>query len=198
MGLTSLRHKSVLRRRLSDLGATVCRVRIGLNWVDEDPEMCRICDEWVCAEDRRYGRDLCLDCGPAYRQAKRYGLTVPRVNAILRIQDDRCPLCDENPGDDAVNGPIWWHIDHDHDCCSGCPRCVRGLLCKLCNTDLGHYEKRLRFHRQRWRYPAVDAYLVDPPARRAEARKLHPDDMGWARVRYCSLSWRAVPLTWKG
>ncbi|MFI6205920.1 endonuclease domain-containing protein [Streptomyces sp. NPDC051041] len=158
--------------------------------------MCRICDESVYADERRYGRNLCPECGPADRQAKRYGLTVPRVNAILRVQNDRCPLCDDSPGDDAAYGPIWWRIDHDHDCCTGCPHCVRGLLCQPCNTHLGHYEKQLKQGRLRWPVPTVNAYLAAPPARMPEARKLHPDDFGWARVRATSLTWR-IP-TWKG
>ncbi|GGW12252.1 hypothetical protein GCM10018980_03550 [Streptomyces capoamus] len=166
----------------------------GLDWVDDDPGMCRICDEWVYADERKYGRDLCSDCGPAVRQAKRFGLSVERVNAILRVQNDYCPLCDDSPGDSAADGPIWWQIDHDHTCCAGCPRCVRGLLCKPCNTNLGRYEARLRQHRLRWRVPRVDAYLAAPPARSPHARKLHPDDLGWARVRYTSLTWRN--LTW--
>jgi hypothetical protein len=31
-------------------------------------------------------------------------------------------------------------VDHDHDCCPGpfsCGRCIRGLICTLCNTALG-------------------------------------------------------------
>ncbi|MFG2951812.1 endonuclease domain-containing protein [Streptomyces adustus] len=128
-------------------------------------------------------------------QAKRYNLSLPRVNAILRIQNDYCPLCDDGPGDDAAEGPIWWQIDHDHSCCTGCPRCVRGLLCLPCNVKLGYYEKELRESRRVWRIPVADAYLADPPAQRAEARKLHPDDFGWARVRYALCAPRT--LTWK-
>ncbi|MER5301373.1 endonuclease domain-containing protein [Streptomyces lasiicapitis] len=172
-------------------------MEIELDWINEDPGMCRICDESVYADERKYGRDLCPSCGPAVRQAKRFGLSVERVNAILRVQGDYCPLCDEGPGDSAADGPIWWQIDHDHNChhCrAGCPRCVRGLLCKPCNTYLGGYEKRLRQGRLRWHSERVDAYLEAPPAQSPHARKLHPDDLGWARVRYTSLTWRT--LTW--
>ncbi|MEU7148472.1 endonuclease domain-containing protein [Streptomyces sp. NPDC045456] len=158
--------------------------------------MCRLCDEWVDARDRSFGADLCLECGPAVRQAKRYGLPLWRVNAILRVQNDYCPLCDDGPGDLAAEGPIWWQIDHDHSCCTGCPRCVRGLLCRPCNVDLGRYERRLRRGRVRWRVPAVDAYLAHPPAKSVHARMAHPDDFGWARVRYTAFSCKT--LTWQG
>ncbi|CAM5553447.1 endonuclease domain-containing protein [Streptomyces fumanus] len=170
-------------------------MEIGLDWIDYDPEACRVCDEWVHADERKYGRTLCPVCGPAVRQAKRFRLPIERVNAILRVQNDYCPLCGEGPGDDAAEGPIWWQIDHDHNCCTGCPRCVRGLLCKPCNTRLGGYEKQLRQLRLRWSVPKVDAYLAAPPAQSAHARKLHPDDLGWARVRYTSLTGRT--LTWE-
>lgn len=161
-----------------------------------DPGDCRICDDFIY-EGVRYSKGLCLECGPAEAQARRYQLTLPRVNAILRIQNDYCAICGEGPGDDATDGPIWWQIDHAHECCTGCPRCVRGLLCRPCNVDLGRYEAKLRHGRLRgWNVPIVDDYLADPPAQRAEARNLHHDDFGWARVRYTGLSWRT--LTWKG
>ncbi|WP_370738483.1 endonuclease domain-containing protein [Streptomyces sp. EN27] len=77
-------------------------------------------------------------------QARRFHLSLARVNAILRIQDDYCAICGDSPGDSAASGPIWWQIDHDHTCCTGCPDCVRGLLCLPCNVRLGHYEDQLR------------------------------------------------------
>ncbi|MFD3325814.1 endonuclease domain-containing protein [Streptomyces sp. NPDC058701] len=157
---------------------------------------CRICDNFVYSNEPGFRRNLCPECGPAVRQARRYGLRLERVNAILRVQNDYCPLCDEGPGDSAAEGPIWWQIDHDHECCTGCPTCVRGLLCLGCNTMLGHYEARIRRRPGYWVIPKADEYLAAPPAKRAQARKLHPDDFGWARVRYTSLSGR--PLTWEG
>ncbi|MFF7364604.1 endonuclease domain-containing protein [Streptomyces sp. NPDC008125] len=160
------------------------------------PGDCRICDEFI-HEDERYSKNLCRGCGPAEAQARRYRLSLPRVNAILRIQNDYCAICGDSPGDDASDGPIWWQIDHDHTCCTGCPSCVRGLLCRPCNVKLGRYEDQMRRGCLRgWNVQKVDDYLANPPAKGTEARKLHPDDYGWARVRYTAFSWRT--LTWRG
>ncbi len=54
-------------------------------------------------------------------------------------------------------------VDHDHACCDGpysCGKCVRGLLCRTCNTILG-----------RWRddqetFLRAAEYLAQPPAKR--------------------------------
>ncbi|MFC7220378.1 endonuclease domain-containing protein [Streptomyces polyrhachis] len=160
-------------------------------------DFCKICHSWLDEGDSGYKGRLCRNCSPAVRQAKRYGLSVPHVNAILRVQGDCCPLCDDGPGDDALYGPIWWNIDHDHKCCKGCPSCVRGLLCSPCNTRLGYYEKRLSQSRASWPSPVVDAYLARPPAQRPEAKELHSDDRNWARVRYIGVNGPWQGLTWK-
>ncbi len=166
-------------------------------WFEDagDPGDCRICDAFIY-QGERYSKTLCLECGPAVAQARRFHLSLARVNAILRIQDDYCAICGDSPGDSAASGPIWWQIDHDHTCCTGCPDCVRGLLCLPCNVRLGHYEDQLRRGRlDGWRVQNVDDYLANSPAQSTEARKLHPDDDGWARVRYTAFTWRT--LTWK-
>lgn len=39
-----------------------------------------------------------------------------------------------------------WCIDHDHNCCPGrfsCGKCIRGILCKSCNTFLKGLEDSL-------------------------------------------------------
>ncbi|MEW1694494.1 endonuclease domain-containing protein [Streptomyces sp. NPDC091278] len=191
MGLTSPRVRSALSVQSANVGAVTS------TWLEDfdDPGNCRICDE-LTYKGERYSKTLCLECGPAVAQARRFRLSLPRVNAILRIQNDYCAICGNSPGDRAAEGPIWWQIDHDHKCCTGCPRCVRGLLCLPCNVRLGHYEGQLRRGRlDGWRVQNVDDYLASPPAQSADARKLHPDDYGWARVRYTALTWRI--LTWK-
>jgi len=59
--------------------------------------------------------------------AKRYGLTAEEYDEILMAQDGRCAVCRSEPGHRRLA------IDHDH-----ITGLVRGLLCHLCNSMLGH------------------------------------------------------------
>ncbi|MFI9228619.1 endonuclease domain-containing protein [Streptomyces rimosus] len=135
----------------------------------------------------------CPQCLNANRQYRRHNLTRPRVNAILRAQDDTCPLCHRLGGDPSMEGPSWWQIDHDHKCCPGqtsCGQCVRGLLCRDCNArGLAWYE-RLPDELRTWDH--ANAYLADPPARRPEAAVLFEGDLQGVRSRDgCFAGWRS-------
>jgi len=79
----------------------------------------------------------------------RYSLRREEFLALLTDQEDACAICRKpfqhitgagfsQPG---LRSDI--HIDHDHACCPGrtsCGRCVRGLLCRSCNTGLAAIE----------------------------------------------------------
>jgi hypothetical protein len=84
----------------------------------------------------------------------RYNLPPENYRALLAQQDGLCAICQK------------WRansVDHDHKCCDGpfsCGKCVRGLLCRTCNTILG-----------RWRddpatFLRAAQYLTEPPAKR--------------------------------
>lgn len=132
--------------------------------VDEEAlEWCQHCYDDYLRKERGRAKGHCLRCSVAYRQAKRYGLTIARMNAILRVQDDACALCGELSGDDGIEGISFWHVDHDHACCNlsgSCGRCVRGLLCKSCNMRGVAWYERLSAERRDW--PRMNAYLADP------------------------------------
>lgn len=61
---------------------------------------------------------------------KLYGLTSDDYIAMYEQQDGRCKICGQSG--EAFGGRRL-HIDHDHDTGK-----VRGLLCGLCNTGIGH------------------------------------------------------------
>ena len=67
-----------------------------------------------------WAKGLCL---PHSRRAARYGLSI----ADLVLVDARtfCDLCSSNPPE---------VVDHDH-----ATGAVRGVLCRSCNTALGHF-----------------------------------------------------------
>lgn len=91
-----------------------------------------------------------------YGATKRYGITQEQRAEILALQRGACAICRVTPEK--------WETDHDHSCCpaktKACGRCVRGLLCRVCNSLLGFAKDDInRLAR------AVD-YLTDPPAAR--------------------------------
>lgn len=69
------------------------------------------------------------------RLKSRYGITVGKYEDMLSTQEGKCLIC-KNIMDKVC-------IDHDHSCCFGsksCGKCIRGLLCDLCNKGLGQFK----------------------------------------------------------
>jgi hypothetical protein len=86
-------------------------------------------------DDRRFCR-ACYNANNPRRVARKYGISVEKVEEMLRDQDDQCAIC-LVPFDGKTPD-----IDHDHSCCPGqkaCGKCVRGLLCHGCNVGLGYF-----------------------------------------------------------
>ena len=113
---------------------------------------------------------FCPECLLVVRAAKRksvtiycHTITVFDWLELFNSQNGKCKLC--NTFDDLM-------IDHDHRCCPSvpgnskggkatrsCGKCIRGLLCRECNTLVGCYEKR-RGGLPTWEY--IENYLVTP------------------------------------
>lgn len=95
----------------------------------------------------------------------KYGLDASTFAAITEAQNGMCAICGVHDSERQLV------IDHDHAHCggraSGCPLCVRGLLCMKCNTGLGFLENTT------WRIRA-DAYLESPPVYGWIPRELPP------------------------
>lgn len=68
-----------------------------------------------------------------------YNITIDEYNAMLEGQNHVCAIChgvNETTGKDLF-------VDHDHSCCPGnrsCGKCVRGLLCNICNWAIGSFK----------------------------------------------------------
>ena len=72
---------------------------------------------------------------------RKHHVTITWWQAKLEEQGGHCALC---PATNSKGQRL--SIDHDHKCCSGkyaCERCVRGLLCGVCNQRLGYLEATL-------------------------------------------------------
>lgn len=66
-----------------------------------------------------------------------YRITLEQYESLLENQGGVCAICKKDT--DAE----FFCVDHDHSCCPGrrsCGKCVRGLLCRPCNSMLGQAE----------------------------------------------------------
>ena len=67
--------------------------------------------------------------------ARKFKITIEEFEERVEAQGNRCAAC----GETFTTTP---QIDHDHSCCDDrnytCGACVRDLLCKRCNSTLGH------------------------------------------------------------
>jgi len=101
----------------------------------------------------RKGRDVCVVCSHAKYIAwrkkhpdyvrrsnlSRWKLTLEKFEEIKAEQNNSCLIC----GREFFETPA---VDHDHKCCpsgKSCGKCIRGLLCRACNTGLGNFGDNL-------------------------------------------------------
>jgi hypothetical protein len=86
------------------------------------------------------GRRSCRQCqlvSQRRMRIERYGISVERFDEMIVEQGGLCLICLRE-----LTMIIKFAIDHDHSCCntaSSCGTCVRGILCKDCNTGLGFF-----------------------------------------------------------
>lgn len=91
-----------------------------------------------------------------------YKITPEQYEALLERQGGHCAMCPATSADDAGRQ---LHVDHDHTCCPGdrsCGKCIRGLLCKRCNTMLGCADDDPQRLRAGLAYLARHAPAIDP------------------------------------
>jgi len=65
----------------------------------------------------------------------KYGISLEEYKEMLKLQNDGCAICETKEIDYS-----YFYVDHDHNCCPGensCGKCVRGLLCRNCNSAIG-------------------------------------------------------------
>ncbi len=68
-----------------------------------------------------------------YRLKKRYGITIDQYRSMLKLQDNKCAICNNEEKVIRKNGRVMQlSIDHDHITGK-----ARELLCMACNNVIG-------------------------------------------------------------
>lgn len=123
-----------------------------------------VLDQPICRDCRRDRCSRCGDkvpglgnqwCRPCTRESA-HGLELGGFDKLLASQGGECAVCGSSDGD--------WVIDHDHKCCPGslsCGECVRGVLCRKCNSGLGMFEDDPRLLKRALNYR--EASWTAPP-----------------------------------
>lgn len=98
-----------------------------------------------------------------------FRLDYAEYQRMFSAQDGRCAICgnaETRASSKFGNSSGRLAVDHDHSCCPGtrsCGKCVRGLLCRACNSGLG------QFGDDAARIKAALDYLMARPASREKA-----------------------------
>lgn len=90
------------------------------------------------------------------RTVLKHGLNILAYYDILAQQGWRCAICGE-----VQDKETSFFIDHDHTHCPGqfsCGNCIRGLLCRKCNTGLGMFRDNPDFLQSAINYLELDYY----------------------------------------
>lgn len=78
------------------------------------------------------------ECSQVMESITRHHITPEDYESLLIKQEYGCAICGAKESGRKGDNPRL-QIDHDHSCCPGmfsCGNCIRGLLCKGCNTGL--------------------------------------------------------------
>lgn len=123
------------------LPATNIRHRLANRDVEAMTADCSICGPGVEIRWRQHRNGRYLECAGGslttmrrYQMKYRFGIDEAAYRVLLEAQGGTCAICNEPPGRERLL------VDHDHDCCSGgraCGKCIRGLLCRKCNSAIG-------------------------------------------------------------
>lgn len=111
-----------------------------------------------CATHKRLAKNTASDRRWEAHILATYKMTPEMYWALYEAQGGRCATCQR-----ATGKTRRLSVDHDHKCCSGrtsCGLCVRGLLCRPCNTLLGRARDAIEF------FARCIEYLTNPPAQR--------------------------------
>jgi hypothetical protein len=85
-------------------------------------------------ERKRHSLTVQKNFAPSYHLKYAYSIDLEQL-LVLIGEPIVCLICKSD-----TPGSMSWNVDHDHKCCSGsksCGKCIRGILCHLCNKGIG-------------------------------------------------------------
>jgi len=133
--------RDIKRRKYCSMAcAALYRHKMGtLHPYPKTTKKCRFCKKEykVDSNSQRYCSTCVPDASAEFRM-RTYRMCEYDFQVLLINQNGLCKLCDKPLSDDTIT------VDHDHSCCPGprtCGSCIRGLLCRHCNSGLGFLEK---------------------------------------------------------
>lgn len=89
---------------------------------------CKNCEASRSVIYRKNNRSKLRD----YQLRVNYNININQLDYILKLQNGKCRICNS-----IITTP---YVDHDHKCCPGiksCGECIRGILCRDCNSGIG-------------------------------------------------------------
>ena len=92
---------------------------------------CKPCHKITQDRWRAQNKETIRTAGRTYN----YKLSTVQYTKMLIRQENRCALCRVEFTESIVP-----YVDHNHSCCPAqktCGKCIRGLLCRDCNSFLG-------------------------------------------------------------
>lgn len=143
------------QRRLSLIPEAARLARVPEKEWPEGRRWCAGCQTFMLLEDCTGSR--CKACASASSHLSRikatFGVGGDTYGWLFKLQGGRCAICRAKPR------TVRLAVDHQHGHCkTGCPECIRGLLCSRCNSELlGAAHDSLNILRN-----AV-AYMENPP-----------------------------------
>jgi hypothetical protein len=97
-------------------------------------------------------KNRCIECQKQQKfkdyLKRNYNLTVSEYEDLSK---NGCMIC----GKDEKQNNKKLSVDHDHECCDGrtsCGKCIRGVLCDLCNRAVGFFKNNPELGLKMYRY----------------------------------------------
>lgn len=125
---------AILRREARRMGRTCLDCEEGIDNRHANCLRCEGCQHLIQLQRNRENHSIHKDEVAKQRIKQRFKIN---IDEWIESQNNSCAACFRS----FEPGVVVMSVDHDHSCCpsrmSCCGRCVRGLLCRECNSAAG-------------------------------------------------------------